>query len=295
MTTLPIIGTYTALITPMREGKVLYEEFKQLIESQIESGVSGIMPVGTTGESPTVTFEEHIKLIEVAVEVAAGRVPVFGGTGANSTEEALHLTKEADKAGVTGMLVVAPYYNKPSQEGLFRHFSAIAEVTEKPIILYSIPSRCGIEIGVETVARLAERFPHVNTIKEAGGSCEKVAQLIERLGDKITVVSGDDSLTLPFMALGAKGVISVASNLMPAGVVQMVQAALDNDFNTATALSQKYYRLFKDLFIEPNPVPVKYALHRAGVISSPEVRLPLCSLSEDSEAVLINTLKTLGY
>jgi len=288
-------GLLTALVTPMSQGKICLDDLSKLVELQIEEGINGLVPVGTTGESPTLSHKERTQIIKQTVKTAAGRVPVIAGTGTNSTEEAVNLTREADKLGVDGMLLVAPYYNKPSQEGLFQHFSTIAELTEKPIVLYSIPSRCGIPIEIKTVTRLAEKYSHVCAIKESGGSCDRVSQLKEALGDDITILSGDDSLTLPFMSLGAVGVISVASNLVVKDLAKMVNAALNNNYATATSLAQKYYRLFADIFIETNPVPIKYALYQSGLIHSPEVRLPLCALDEKNEIKLRSTLKKLGY
>ena len=286
-------GVFTALVTPMDQGQVCFEDLDALVEWQITAGIDGLVPVGTTGESPTLSHEEHIEVIRRTVDRVHGRVPVIAGTGSNATKEAVALTQAADQAGADGILAVAPYYNKPSQEGLCRHFSALAEATDKPIVLYSIPSRCGIEIGVETISRLAKRFSHVRTIKESGGSCDRVAALLDACGDTVTVLSGDDGLTVPFLSLGAQGVISVASNLVVRDMVSMVKSALANDFASARALTQKYYRLFCDLFIEANPVPVKYALHRAGRIRSPEIRLPLCPLSHGSRAALDKTLNRL--
>jgi 4-hydroxy-tetrahydrodipicolinate synthase len=209
----PLTGTITALVTPFREGQVDYADLKRLVAYQIKGGIDGLVPVGTTGESPTLDHEEHLDVIRAVIAAAAGRVPVIAGTGSNSTLEAVHLTKLSHEAGADAMLVVAPYYNKPSQEGLFRHFATIADATDRPIILYSIPGRCGIEISVSVVERLRAKFKHVRWIKEAGGSVDRVDQLKQAMGRDITVLSGDDSLTLPFMAVGAEGVISVASNL----------------------------------------------------------------------------------
>ncbi len=294
MNTTSFYGVHTALVTPMRDGEVAYDDLDKLIQSQVESGINGIVAVGTTGESPTLNHAEHSEVIRRVASLAGSKVPVLAGTGSNSTTEAVSLTRDADKTeGVAGMLQVAPYYNKPSQEGLFRHFSAVAEATDKPIILYSIPGRCGISIGVETCARLYEAYPHVCGIKEAGGSSERVAELVQALGPDYLILSGDDSLTLPFMSFGAKGVISVASNLVVGDLVKMVKLALDGDYVGAEKLSRAYYPLFKTLFIEPNPVPVKFAMHRAGMISSPEVRLPLCEMAGSSVAELEDVLKAL--
>lgn len=287
-------GVHTAIVTPFKDGELCWDDLARLIEYQIEGGISGIVAVGTTGESPTLSTREHLDVIARTIEFAKGRVPVIAGTGSNSTAEAVALTREAAAAGADAILQVAPYYNKPNQEGLFLHFSAVAEATDKPILLYSIPSRCGIEIGVETVWRLHEKYPHVCGIKEAGGSCDRVNQLVRCLGTSdFAIVSGDDSLTLPFLGLGACGVVSVASNYVVADLVSMVNAARQGDLTTASALHRQYARLFENLFIEPNPVPVKYVLHRAGLLASPEVRLPLAPLSSMSRRVLDESLKSL--
>ena len=284
-------GTYTAIVTPFRRGAVAYDELRKLVNFQIKGGISGLVPVGTTGESPTVSHEEHLDIIRCTIEATRGRVPVIAGTGSNSTREAVAMTRAADAAGADGFLQVAPYYNRPTQEGLFQHFAHIAEVTDKPIVLYSIPGRCGIEIGVKVIERLRARFPNVAHVKEAGGSVDRVDQIIQALGDSVTVLSGDDSLTLPFMAVGAKGVISVASNLYPREVGRMVALALAQDYPKARALHRRLYPVFKTIFIESNPAPIKLAMARAGLIGSEEVRLLLSTLSEASRHTLLATLK----
>jgi len=285
-------GTITALVTPFRNDQFDESAFTRLIEAQIAGGVDGIVPVGTTGESPTLDHAEHIRVIELAVQVAAGRVKVIAGTGSNSTAEAIQLTVEAEKVGADAALHVAPYYNKPSQQGLFLHFGKIAEATKLPIILYSIPSRCGVEIAVDTVARLAAAYPTIVAIKEAGGTVERVSALRGALPVTFEILSGDDSLTLPFIAAGAAGVISVASNLIPAEVAALVRAALSGDFTTARREHFRLYPLFKDLFIEPNPVPVKHALALRDEML-PDVRLPLCEMSPGGAAKLEATLRSL--
>ncbi len=290
----PITGTITALITPFRNQQVDYADLKKLIELQIKGGVNGFVPVGTTGESPTLDHDEHLQVIEATVEYARGRVPVIAGTGSNSTAEAVDLTRLAHDAGADAMLLVAPYYNKPSQEGLYRHFATLAEATDRPIVLYSIPGRCGIEIGIPVIERLRAKYPHVRYIKEAGGSVDRVDQLKQALGKDITVLSGDDSLTLPFMSVGAEGVISVASHLFPKEISQMVNLALANDYAKATKIHRKLYPIFKALFIEPNPVPVKTALARAGIIGTAEVRSPLCEMTDANRAILEQALVNLG-
>lgn len=281
------------MITPFANGKPALEDLARFTEFQISNGINGLAVVGTTGESSTLSFDEQIEVIRCVVETARGRVPVIAGAGSNSTSEALHLTALAGETNVDGFLHVAPYYNRPTQEGIYRHFCEIAESTDKPIVLYSIPSRCGVEIGVETVVRLRKRYPHVNHIKEAGGACGRVDRLRDSLGDDLVILSGDDALTLPFMSLGARGAISVASNLVVADLAVMAKAALDNDYATARAIHQRYTPLFMNLFIESNPVPVKAALMRAGVISSEEVRLPLTPLEDRHREVLWKTLEAL--
>ena len=290
----PLTGTITALVTPFRKQAVAFDDFAKLIEAQIKGGIDGIVPVGTTGESPTLSHDEHMEVIGAAVAAARGRVPVIAGTGSNSTAEAVELTALATEAGADAVLVVAPYYNKPSQEGVFGYFSAVAEATDKPVILYSIPGRCGIEIGVPVVERLRAKYPHVRYIKEAGGSVDRVDQLKNALGNDITVLSGDDSLTLPFIAVGAEGVISVASNLLPKQVVGLVDAALAGDFAKARAAHRKLYPVFKSLFLEPNPVPVKFAMQRAGLIGSAEVRPPLSPITKQPADALVAALAALS-
>lgn len=291
-------GTYTALATPFQNGRLDEASFERLIESQIENGVNGIVPVGTTGESPTLDHAEHQRVIELGVQFAKkfsqGRCKVIAGTGSNSTAEAIETTRAAEKAGADAALVVAPYYNKPSQEGLFQHFKAIAEATNLKIVLYSIPGRCGIEIGVETCVRLAAECPNIVAIKEAGGSVERVSQLRAALPETFEILSGDDSLTLPFLSVGAVGVISVASNIVPEKVVQLVSAFANGEAEEARRIHFQLYPLFKDLFMEPNPVPLKTALAWAGRIASPEVRLPLCAISGANAQKLRATVETLG-
>lgn len=279
-------GVHTALITPMKDGKVSYGDLENLISKQIDGNVSGLVPCGTTGESPTLCKDEHLEVIRQTIGMANGKVPVIAGTGANSTQEALFLTENADQAGADAFLIVAPYYNKPSQEGLFAHFSAIAKRTEKPIVLYSIPSRCGIEISTDTVKRLRENHPHICALKEAGGRSSKVSETVVALDSDFTVLSGDDGLTLPFMACGAKGVVSVASNLIPQKVVSLVSLALEGKFIDAQKVHLENYNFFTDIFCEPNPVPIKTLLHLKNVISSAEVRLPLSPVSASNKQLL---------
>jgi 4-hydroxy-tetrahydrodipicolinate synthase len=286
-------GTYTAIVTPFRDGKIDETALSRLIRAQIKAGVDGIVPVGTTGESPTVDYKEHIDIVALSVKYAAGKIKVIAGTGANSTNEAVYLTREAERVGADGSLQVAPYYNKPTQEGLFQHFREIARCTRLPIVLYSIPGRCGVEIGVDTVNRLRRECKNIVAIKEAGGNADRVSQLRAVLGPRFVILSGDDALTLPFMAVGAQGVISVASNIIPRQVAQMVRAFSEGNFRGALALHQKYYPVFKDLFIETNPVPVKAALAMMGQIEE-EFRLPLVGMSDKNRGTLRATLKSCG-
>jgi 4-hydroxy-tetrahydrodipicolinate synthase len=286
-------GTYTAIVTPFRDGAVDTDALRRLVRAQIRAGVDGIVPVGTTGESPTLDCEEHLAVIARAVEFAAGKIKVVAGAGANSTTEAVYLTKGAATAGADATLQVAPYYNKPTQEGLYRHFLEISRASKLPIILYSIPSRCGVEIGVETVRRLAAATPLLVGIKEAGGNPDRVTQLRAALGDKFTILSGDDALTLPFMALGARGVISVASNVIPRQVARMVRAAAAGDFAAARRLHEQWHQLFRDLFVETNPIPVKAALAMMGQIQE-EYRLPLVPLQPKNREILRATLARCG-
>ena len=285
-------GTFTALVTPFKNDEVDVEAFERLIEMQIAGAVNGIVPVGTTGESPTLSCGERHHVIELAVECARGRCQVIAGTGSNSTRDAITHTKEAEEIGVDGALLVAPYYNKPSQEGLFRHFAAIAEATSLELILYNIPGRCAVDIGADTVVRLAERFPNIVTIKEASGSVDRVSELVRRTPKNFTILSGDDSLTLPFLSVGAVGVVSVASNIFPREISQLVGLFLDGKAEEARRIHQRFHRFFKDLFIEPNPVPAKTILGWRGAMT-PECRLPLTAMSAPNEERLRNTLAEL--
>lgn len=283
-------GTYTALVTPFRAGKIDGTALEKLIEAQIAAGITGMIAVGTTGETPTLSHDEREQVIRLTVEIAAGRCQVLAGTGSYSTRDTIAATAAAEKIGVDGALIVAPYYNKPSQEGLFRHFQAIARETSLRIMLYNIPGRCGVDINADTVERLASDCSNIVSIKEASGSVDRVAELRGRLPELFTVVSGDDALTLPFMSVGAVGVVSVASNLLPAEVVALVRAFESGDARNAEQIHRKLLPLFKDLFIEPNPVPVKTALSWRGQMSS-EVRLPLCEMTNANAARLHHTLK----
>lgn len=285
-----IQGLYTALITPFSHGTVDYGKLKEIVEMQIAGGVDGILPTGTTGESPTLSVEEHLDVIEKVIKYANGRCKIMAGTGANCTEEAIKLTRRAKAMGADSCLQVTPYYNKPTQEGLYRHFSKIADDCGLPSVLYNVPGRTGVAIAADTIARLASN-PNIVAVKEAGGSVERVSEILN-LCD-ITVMSGDDSLTVPMMAVGAKGVISVASNIYPAELKKMVDFCAAGNFAEGLKLHRRFYSLFKHLFIESNPIPVKAAMAMMGLIEE-EYRLPLCPISEKNRAILAETLKALN-
>lgn len=283
-------GAYTAIVTPFdKHDKVDYKALKNLIERQIRSGINGIVPVGTTGESPTLDMDEHCKVVDFAVETAAGRVTVIAGTGANSTDEAVELTRAAIKSGADATLQVTPYYNKPNAEGLYRHFATIADLGI-PTILYNVPSRTGKEIPVDTVVRLS-KHPNIPCIKEAGGSVDRASIILRSCN--ITVLSGDDSLTLPMLAVGAKGVISVASNIIPKEIARMVQFALAGKWEEARKTHLKYHKLFSDLFMDTNPIPIKTAMKMMG-LAEDLFRLPLCQMNKDMTVRLKKTLADYG-
>lgn len=286
-------GTFTAIVTPFKGGGIDERALKRIIDFQVRGGVDGIVPVGTTGESPTVNYDEHVRIIALSVQFAAKRIKVLAGTGGNSTSEAIYLTQKAQETGADGTLQVAPYYNKPTQDGLFQHFREVARKTKLPVMLYSIPGRCGVEIGIETVKRLARACPNIIGIKEAGGNPDRVSQLRAALGPEFQIVSGDDALTLPFMAVGAQGVISVASNIIPKQVSQMTEAFASGRVKDALKIHQAYYPLFKDLFVETNPGPVKAALAMMGYIEE-EYRLPLVRMTSSNRAILKKTMKSCG-
>ena len=287
-----IQGVYTALVTPMRNGEVDYDTLRKLVEMQVAGGVTGIVPVGTTGESPTLSYEEHAKVIETVIETANKRCQIIAGTGANCTREAIEMTQAAAAAGADGTLQVTPYYNKPTQEGLYRHFSEVADKGGLPVFLYNVPGRSGVAIAESTVARLAKNA-NVVAIKEAAGSVDRVSAIRDLCGNDITVLSGDDSLTLPMMSVGATGIISVASNIIPAEMSQMVNAFLAGNIAEAQALHAKYYAFFRDQFIETNPIPIKAAMAMAGLIEE-EYRLPLCELSSANREKLAATMRACG-
>jgi len=295
MTTSMFTGTYTALVTPFtRDGKVDELRLRQIVEQQIAAGIDGLVPCGTTGESPTLSHEEHNHVIELVVKFAAKRCKVIAGTGSNSTDEAIFMTQHAKKVGADASLQVAPYYNKPSQAGLYAHFRAIAEAADIPLILYNIPGRCGVDISNDTMARLRRDLPqYIVGLKEATGVVDRVSQLRGMVDREFCILSGDDSLTLPMMSVGAVGVISVVSNVIPRELTEMTHAALKGDFERAGRIHTKVFPLFKDLFIETNPVPVKAAMAMMGLIEE-TYRLPLVPLADANRAQLRKTLQALG-
>ena len=283
-------GTFTALITPFNtDGSVDYSALRAFVQWQVANGVEGLVPVGTTGESPTLEFHEHIKVITATVEAAAGKVAIIAGTGANSTAEAIELTRAVLQSGVDATLQVTPYYNKPNAEGLFRHFAAVADLG-LPVVLYNVPGRSAKEIPLDVVVRLAS-YPNIAAIKEAGGSVDRVNAIKEAC--ELPVLSGDDSLTLPMISVGASGVISVASNVIPKEMSALVRLALANNMADARELHRTYYPLFRDLFIDTNPIPVKTALALMGRID-PIFRLPLCEPSDKVRDQISHTLHSLN-
>jgi 4-hydroxy-tetrahydrodipicolinate synthase len=288
-------GTYTALITPFtKDGKVDESRLRQLVEQQIAAGIDGLVPCGTTGESPTLDHEEHNHVIELVVKFAAKRCAVIAGTGSNSTAEAVFMTQYARKVGADASLQVAPYYNKPTQAGLYAHFRAIAEQADIPLILYNIPGRCGVDIANDTIARLRRDLPkHIVGLKEATGVVDRVSQLRTLVDRDFCILSGDDSLTLPMMSVGAVGVISVVSNMIPRELTEMTHAALKGDFERAGRIHTKLFPLFKDLFCETNPIPLKAAMAMMGLCEE-IYRLPLVPMSDANRAQLKTTLLALG-
>jgi 4-hydroxy-tetrahydrodipicolinate synthase len=270
-------GVITALVTPFRGDAIDEEALRRLVDEQIRAGIDGFVPVGTTGESPTVTVEEHIRIIKIVVEETRKRVPVIAGTGANSTREAIELTREARAVGADGTLQVTPYYNRPTQDGLFRHFKAIADAVPLPMLVYNVPGRTACDLLPETMARLCE-VPSVVGIKEATGSAQRAAQIISRVGDRMVVLSGDDATAFPLYALGAHGCISVVSNVAPAEMAAMWDAAVAGNWNKARELHYRVFPLSEGLFIEANPIPVKAALAMMGKITD-EIRAPLYAMA----------------
>ena len=282
-------GVYTAILTPFKEGAIDFTAYKDLIEMNIAAGVSGIVPAGTTGESPTLTHEEQLELIKVTVEQVNGRVKVIAGTGSNCTATAIELTKRAAALGIDGALVVNPYYNKPTQEGLFRHFKAIADNVNIPIVLYNIKGRTGVNVETATLLRIIKHCPNVCAVKEASGDMQQIQEVINSVPEHVSVLSGDDGITLEVIKAGGKGVISVASNVFPEQMVQLVDAALDKKYEAAEALHAQMAPFFEVEFIETNPIPIKYVASQLNLCNE-EYRLPLCELSAENKAAVDKVL-----
>ena len=288
-----IKGAITALVTPMRDGRIDEQGLVDLIEFQINAGIHGLVPCGTTGESATLDFDEHKRVIELTVQTVAGRVPVIAGTGANSTLEAIELTESAKASGADAVLSVVPYYNKPSQEGLYRHFKAIVEAVDIPVVLYNVPCRTVTNMLPATVARLAA-LPGVVGIKEASGSLQQVSEVIQLCPSDFVVLSGDDFTAMPTVLIGGRGVISVVSNLMPGAMAQMMEAALQGNLARANTLHYRLFSLMGAMFCYPSPAPAKKGLELMGRIASAEVRLPMTQMDEASLTRLRKDMQGVG-
>jgi len=286
-------GVLPAVVTPFKNGEVDEEGLRQLIEFQIENGVHGIVPCGTTGESATLSHEEHERVVEITVDQAKGRVPVVAGTGSNNTAEAIRLTAHAKKVGANGVLMISPYYNKPTQEGIYQHYKKVAEEVDIPIIVYNIPGRTASNIEPSTFARLAE-IRNIVGVKEASGSMKQITEIIRLCGDKLTVVSGEDFLTYPLMSVGGKGVICVVANIVPRDMADLCNLLLAGDYDKGRELYYRLLPLCHSMFVETNPAPIKAALAMMGKISSDEVRLPLASMSDDNLAKVRKALEDYG-
>jgi 4-hydroxy-tetrahydrodipicolinate synthase len=282
-------GSHVAIVTPFRKGKVDERALGDLIEWQIAKGTNGIVPCGTTGESATLSHEEHNRVIELTVEVVRRRVPVMAGTGSNSTDEAISLTKHAKDAGADAALLITPYYNKPTQEGLYRHYKAIAEAVDLPLVLYNIPGRTGVNMLPTTIARLAV-IQNIVGVKEGSGVIQQASDIVLACGDRLAVLAGDDAMTLPMMAVGGRGVITVTANIAPTEMANMVKAFAAGNLEEARRIHFQLSPLFAALFYETNPIPVKEALGMMGKID-PELRLPLCSMGKDNRDKLMQVMK----
>ena len=286
-------GSLVAMVTPFRDGRIDDSKVRELVEFHVKHGTDALVPCGTTGESPTLSHDEHKRLVELVVEAAAGRIPVVAGTGSNSTAEAIDLTTHAERAGAAGALIVNPYYNKPTQEGLYRHFRAVAESTALPILVYNIQGRTAVNVETDTMVRLTRDCRNVVGVKEASGSLDQMSQVIAACPPSFSVLSGDDNITLPLLAIGGRGVISVIANIVPRETSEMVHAALDGDWKRARDLHYKLFPLARAAFLETNPIPIKEAMAMAGMLE-PEFRLPMCRMGEANRAKLQAVLRTYG-
>ena len=286
-------GSFVALVTPFRDGRVDEAKLRELVEFHVANGTDGLVPCGTTGESPTLSHDEHHRVVEVVVEAARGRVPVVAGTGSYATAAAVDLSRHAERAGASAVLVVSPYYNKPTQEGLYRHFRAVAEAIAIPVIVYNIQSRTAVNVETATLARLARDCRNVAGVKEASGNLDQMTQVVAACGPDFSVLSGDDSLTLPLMGVGGHGVISVIANIVPRETADLTHAALDGDFKRARDLHHRLFPLARAAFLETNPIPIKEAMAMAGMLA-PEFRLPMCRMSDANRETLRAVLATYG-
>ncbi len=286
-------GSFVAMVTPFRNGKIDEAKLRELVEFHVTHGTDGLIPCGTTGESPTLHHDEHRRVVEIVIEAARGRIRVVAGTGSNSTAEAIDMTKHAERAGAAGALVVNPYYNKPTQEGLYRHFRAVAEAVAIPILLYNIQSRTAINVETDTLARLARDVKNIVGVKEASGSLDQMSQVIAACGPDFSVLSGDDNITLPLLAIGGSGVVSVIANIVPRETAELVHAALDGDWKRARELHYRLFPLARAAFLETNPIPIKEAMAMAGMLE-PEFRLPMCRMSDANREKLRAILKPYG-
>ena len=283
-------GSFTAIVTPLKNNKVDFDAYKKIIDMQIEAGITGIVPCGSTGESATLSHAEHDEVIQKAVEFSKGKLKVIAGTGSNSTAEAIRLSKHAQEVGCDGVLLVAPYYNKPTQKGLYLHYKEVANAINIPVVLYNIQGRSAVNIEPKTIAQLAKDCKNIVAVKEASGSLDQMSQ-IRMLAPEMDLISGDDALTVPIMAIGGTGVISVLSNICPKVVADLVNAMLKKDLDKANEIAFKFLPLVKAMFIETNPIPVKAAMAMMGICSD-EMRLPMCSLSDEHKESLRKTLKS---
>ena len=286
-------GSFVAMVTPFRNGKVDGAKLKELVEFHIANGTDGLIPCGTTGEAPSLSHDEHHKVVELVVEAARSRIKVVPGTGSYSTSDAIEMTKHAERAGAAGALVVNPYYNKPTQEGLYRHFRAVAESVAIPILVYNIQSRTAVNVETATLARLVRDVKNVVGVKEASGSLDQMSQVIAACGPDFSVLSGDDNITLPLLAIGGSGVVSVIANIVPRETADLVHAALEGDWKRARDLHYRLFPLARAAFLETNPIPIKEAMAMAGMLE-PEFRLPMCRMSDANREKLRDIIKPYG-
>jgi len=286
-------GSFVAMVTPFRNGEVDEAKLRELVEFHVTNGTDGLIPCGTTGESPTLSHDEHHRVVELVIEAARGRIRVVAGTGSYSTSDAIEMTKHAERAGAAGALVVNPYYNKPTQEGLYRHFRAVAESVSIPILVYNIQGRTAINVETDTMARLARDVKNVVGVKEASGSLDQMSQVIAACGPDFSVLSGDDNITLPLLAIGGSGVVSVIANIVPRETADLVHAALEGDWKRARDLHFRLFPLARAAFLETNPIPIKEAMAMADMLE-PEFRLPMCRMSDANREKLRAILKPYG-